>query len=138
MQQTFVLGTIIFGLVFLIAVFAEFWLTLFFGPEYVQFALILRIFSLSYIAIFIRDLWMIHLRTTHHSRIIFLAFATSSAFAISLAWPVMTHWGITGAALLLLVSHVISMLIVLYFVFRHTRQHGHEMTELVQKPLVDD
>lgn len=112
-RRSFQLGALTGGLLLLLAVPAEFWLGRLLGNDYAQYANVLRLFALSYAAVFVREVWMMYLRTIDRSRGIFNAFALSSLLAIAAAVPAMLFGGIYGAVMVIIAANVVSLIYVL-------------------------
>ncbi|MBU2581853.1 MAG: hypothetical protein KJ622_09065 [Alphaproteobacteria bacterium] len=121
-ERTWHLGLLTGALLLGLAVPAEFWLGLLLGDEYVRYADVLRLFAISYAAVFVREVWMMYLRTVDRSRGIFNAFALSSILAILAAAPAMLFAGIYGAVLVVISANVISLAYVLFEVRRSQRE----------------
>lgn len=112
-RRTLQLGLLTGSLLLGLAVPAEFWLGLLLGDEYVRYSDVLRLFAVSYAAVFIREVWMMYLRTVDRSRGIFNAFALSSLLAIAAAAPAMLYFGIYGAVMVIIAANVVSLIYVL-------------------------
>jgi O-antigen/teichoic acid export membrane protein len=106
-------GTLIGSLIFVMAVFAEWWLVTAFGTTYAEFAPVLRIYAVSYCCIFVRDVWTHYFRAIERTDIIFKAFGWSFVVALVLFYPALRYLGVTGAALVVLAAHAVSMIIML-------------------------
>jgi len=135
-RRSLQLGALTGSLLLLLAVPAEFWLGHLLGEDYVQYSNVLRLFALSYAAVFVREIWMMYLRTIDRSRGIFNAFALSSLLAIAAAVPAMMFAGIYGAVAVIIAANVVSLLYVLIEVRR--AQHdagrgGHDATARQQQ-----
>jgi O-antigen/teichoic acid export membrane protein len=111
-QQTLILGLLVGGLLVCLALFAETWMRLVFGPDFVRYAATLRWFCLIYAVVFVREVWAIYLRTLEETRAIFLAFAASSLFAIIATYPAIKFAGIGGALAVVLIAHTISLALI--------------------------
>lgn len=99
-------------LIGLLALFAGPALTLAFGEGYARFAPLLQIFALSYVCIFVRDIWSQYFRAIERTDVIFRAFVASCIVAGILVVPALLWLGVTGAALVILSTNLVSMLFV--------------------------
>lgn len=120
-RQTFVIGSVTLGLVLALVIPARFWMGTVYGADYLPYVPVLVIYGLAYLAIFLRDLWVIYLRAIEQTQCIFRAFATSSLMAIVAAYPAMLYAGVIGAALVVMAAHMISMVYIGYEVRRFYR-----------------
>ena len=120
LRQTLMLGLPTLALILAIGIPGQYWLSVVFGPHYVEYTPVLRVFCFCYIAIFIRDLWAYYLTTIEQTRSIFTGFALSSAISLAMIIPAIKLGGVTGAAVVVLLAHLISMTYVLVQVARHS------------------
>jgi O-antigen/teichoic acid export membrane protein len=118
-QNMLVFGAPTGVLIVLLAVFAEPSLKLVFGPEYGDFATILRIYALSYAFIFVRDVGTHYLRAVERTDLIFRAYMLSAACSAILFAPLVLSNGTAGAALVILASHMVSTAYILAACRRH-------------------
>jgi O-antigen/teichoic acid export membrane protein len=100
------------GLIICLALFAETWMRIVFGPDFVAHASTLRWFCLIYAVVFVREVWVIYLRSLEQTRPIFLAFAASSLFALIGTYPAIALGGVGGALLVLFAAHTISLVLI--------------------------
>ncbi|MCB1511329.1 MAG: hypothetical protein KDJ36_10530 [Hyphomicrobiaceae bacterium] len=112
-RQTAMLGLMVGSLLVVLALFAEFWMGLIFGGNYADNAGTLRAYCLIYAAIFVREVWVIYLRTLEMTRPIFMAFAISSTFAFIVGYPAILYAGVPGALAVVLTSHLIALAFVM-------------------------
>lgn len=112
-QQTIVLGALVGGIILMLALFAETWMRLVFGEEFVPFASTMRWFCLIYTVVFVREVWVMYLRTMEATRAIFVAFAFSSLFALIGTYPAIKLGGIGGALGVILIAHTISLVLIM-------------------------
>ena len=120
-RQTLLLGLPTFALLLFVAIPARFWLGTLFGPDYVAYAPILWVWAAAYAVIFVREMWVYYLRTIEQTRGTFSAFALSSAVSVALIYPAILAFGVIGAAIVVLIAHIVSMAYVLALVARHYR-----------------
>lgn len=116
-------------LIAFLAAFAETCLRFAFGETFVVFAPILRVYALSYVCIFVRDVWTHYFRAVERTDQIFRAYVLSALAAGALFYPLVTLWGALGAALVILASHLAS---TAYMIFASSR---HSATLGVARPL---
>ena len=109
-------GTVLF--VAVLAVFPNFWMELFFGPEYSGYGNILIWFSVIYCVVFASIPIRIGLRTLKQSKPIFWGYVVSTVFTALAAYPLIVSIGQTGVALGILVSQLIGTLIC-WFSLKH-------------------
>jgi O-antigen/teichoic acid export membrane protein len=76
-----------------------FWLTLVFGEDYREFALVLQIFAIQSLLTAAGFVLRSGLRTLEKTRAIFVSQLFNSSSALALAYPLMAAFGVTGAAL---------------------------------------
>lgn len=117
-RQTVMLGVLVGGLLAMLGLFAEFWMGLIFGGNYADNASTLRAYCVIYAVIFVREVWVIYLRTLELTRPIFVAFAISSAFAFVAAYPAIKFAGVPGALAIVLMSNFIALVFVLFAIRR--------------------
>ena len=108
-KETIVFGVPTVLLLLIIGVWAEFWLGHLFGPEYVIYSPILRIYCLTYFAIYLRDILIYYLRSIERTRATFDASAISSLVTIVLVYPLVWYAGLLGAALVVLAANITSL-----------------------------
>ncbi len=108
-------GMLIVGLF----IFAEPALHAVFGEGYAVFAPILRIFAVSYVCIFVRDIWSHYFRAKERTDVIFRSFVASTVVSLILIYPLISWWGVTGAAVVILAAHLTS---TIYLVLITARQ----------------
>lgn len=114
LARTVMFAVPVCGLILVLAFNAETALRLAFGPAYAQFAPLLHIFAASYVCIYVRDMGTQYFRAIERTDAVFRAFVVSALVAGLLAVPVLVPYGVTGAALLILATNVVSMLYVLW------------------------
>lgn len=107
------------ALILVLAIFAESSLRIVFGEAYVPFAPILRVYALSYVAIFVRDVWTHYFRAVERTDMIFRAYVLSVVAAALLFYPIVVRWGALGAAIVILASHLVSTLYIIIASHRH-------------------
>jgi O-antigen/teichoic acid export membrane protein len=112
-RQMILFGALIGSLILVMAVYAKWWLVIAFGPGYAEFEPLLRIYAASYCCIFIRDVWTHYFRAIERTDIILKAFGWSFVAALVLFYPALRYFGVTGAALVVLAAHAVSMVIML-------------------------
>lgn len=116
--ETLALAVPTCGLIAVLGIFAEFWLAKLFGAEFVAYAAVLRIYCVSYVLIFIRELWIHYLRTIERTRATFEAFTLGSVVALLMIYPAIGSMGIEGAAAVILVANLVSTIYILGAVYR--------------------
>lgn len=125
-RQTLVLGIPTFGLIALICLPAHMWLELLYGEEFATYAPALWLFGASYAVVFLRELWVYYLRTIERTRAMFTSFALSSATALVLIWPALMWFDVLGAALVVLLAHLVSTAFIAVEIWRHVHAHRLE------------
>jgi O-antigen/teichoic acid export membrane protein len=128
-QNMLVFGAPTGFLIVLLAVFAEPILNLVFGPEYAGFAVILRIYALSYAFIFARDIATHYLRAVERTDLIFRAYAASAVCAAVLFAPLVWSHGAIGAALVILASNIVSTAYILAASRRHSAAEANTLSD---------
>lgn len=86
------------------AVFAPEAMGLIFGPEYVQYAYVLRWLTLSYLAISVVIATRLPLIAQEDTRPIFLSFGTGVILTVALVYPAITYFQLPGAVVLIVVA----------------------------------
>lgn len=109
------IGLLILGLAFN----AEASLRLAFGESYQRFAPLLHISSVSYVCLYTRDMASQYFRAIERTDVIFRSFVIGAVIAAIFAVPALRMLGATGAALLILMTNVTSMLYVVWQAWRH-------------------
>ena len=84
-----------FGLVAVI--WAEVWLTLFYGPEFASYVTLMGWYALIYLATFVIFPLRIGLRAVEHTRPIFLSYAGATAFTLLALYPLIDTFAVQGA-----------------------------------------
>ncbi len=120
-RQTAMLCAMTLPIILLIAVPAEFWLGTLFGSDYARYASVLYIYAVTYAISLPRTVWSYYLRSVERTDAIFRAYLVSSAAALALAYPAITELGLIGAALDILLAHVICICWIGYEIVQHTR-----------------
>ncbi len=128
-RQTALLCTITVPIILLIAVPAEFLLEAVFGSEYAQYGNLVRIFAVTYIVYLPQGVWIYYLRTVERTGAIFRAFLISSTTALMLAYPAITIFGLFGAAMDILIAHIVCLAWMAYEITRHWRSGDHSSQE---------
>ncbi|TNC15321.1 lipopolysaccharide biosynthesis protein [Methylobacterium terricola] len=103
------LGVPVGFLLAVVAVPADLWLRLVFGAPYVPFAPCLRWLALGVVFIFLRDMVAQIFRARRRTDVIFRAFAVSFAVSLALIQPLLTRYGATGAAAVVVLAHGASL-----------------------------
>ena len=110
LQVSVAMGVPTLALILLVALPAERWLSLVFGSAFAEYGGILRIYALSYVIIFVRDILVHYFRATEMTAPIFKSYVVGAAVSLLLAYPLLEMWGALGAALLLLATHTVSLI----------------------------
>lgn len=103
------LGLLFSVLLLAIAIPAEFWLKLIFGPAFVPFANCLRVLALAAVLVHVRDMATHVFRATQRTGVIFQAFTVSLVVSLLCLYPLMSSAGLIGAVLVVLIGHATSM-----------------------------
>lgn len=109
------------ALIVLLAIFAEPSLRFAFGESYVRFAPILRLYAISYVLIFVRDVWTHYFRAVERTDQIFRAYVASAIVAALLFGPLVLKWEALGAAVVILISTAVSTAYMILAGSRHSR-----------------
>ncbi len=115
------IGLPIAGVTLAMAVGAPWLLRLVFGPAYDPYAGCLRVLACTVLLVLMRDLVAHRFRAMERTGVIFGAFAFSLAVSLALAYPLLTHLGLVGAALLILCGHAASLAYLVYTVAAERR-----------------
>lgn len=107
------LGALVLVLLLAIAVPAPLLLKLMFGPAFVPYATCLRILTLAVAFIFLRDMAAQYFRATQQTGAIFRAFTASLCVSMVVLHPLLAHFGLVGATLVVLIGHATSMIYLL-------------------------
>ena len=110
------------------ALFPQFWLTLLFGDAFRPYANLVRwwaVWSLLYFLTLPLSSW---LRTFERTRLIFFASLATSLVSVTLAYPLITSFGATGA----LAGIVVSTLVQLSFLMFGIRWEKGKRTDLAR------
>ena len=84
-----------FGLV--AAVWAEAWLTLFYGAEFASYGALMGWYAVIYLATFVIFPLRIGLRAVEHTRPVFLSYAGATAFTLVALYPLIDTFALQGA-----------------------------------------
>lgn len=103
------IGLPIAGVTLAMAAGAPLLLRLVFGTAYDPYAGCLRVLACTVLLVLLRDLIAHRFRAMERTGVIFGAFAFSLAVSLALAYPLLTRWGLVGAALLILCGHMASL-----------------------------
>ncbi len=103
------LGSLVLILLLAIALPAPLLLKTVFGAAFVPYAACLRVLTLGVGVIFLRDMVAQHFRATQQTGTIFRAFTASLVVSLIVLHPLLAHFGLVGAALVVLIGHVTSM-----------------------------
>lgn len=95
------------GLCLIAGVGAEFWLQLFYGTEYLDYAFVLRWWAASYLLIFFGVPLTSGLRALENTRPMFVAYCVITVFSLALAVPAVKLLGLHGAMAGMLVSQLL-------------------------------
>lgn len=107
------LGVPVGFLLAVVAVPADLWLRLVFGAPYAPYAPCLRWLALGVVFIFLRDMVAQIFRARRRTDVIFRAFAVSFAVSLALIQPLLTRYGATGAAAVVVLAHGASLVALL-------------------------
>lgn len=103
------LGSLVLVLLLAIAIPAPLLLKMMFGPAFVPYADCLRVLTLGVVFIFLRDMVAQYFRATQRTGTIFRAFTASLLVSLVVLHPLLAHFGLVGATLVVLIGHVTSM-----------------------------
>lgn len=98
-------ATALFAL--LVGLFPEFWLGLFYGPEFLLYGALLKWYAAVYVIAFFGTPLRAWLRALEHTRPMFWATLGMMLFSIATAYPLNIWWGLTGTMLGIFISFVI-------------------------------
>ncbi|HEY8563996.1 MAG TPA: hypothetical protein VIL65_00730 [Beijerinckiaceae bacterium] len=91
------------------------------GQDYARFAPIAAIIALGPPITLAREFGMVFLRATRRTRGIFAAFAASAVITLLASYPLITTFGLTGVASMVILGHLISTVLILGFSLRAAR-----------------
>ena len=123
-ETTLSLGLATWGFILLVSLPAEFSLRLTFGEGYEPFAPILRIYALTYAIVFFREVWVFYFYATQRTDVIFRAYGLSFLVAMIVVYPSIKTFGVTGAALTVLLANTVSTAYILFNVWRDSNEPG--------------
>lgn len=99
-------------------------LRLLLGPDYARFAAIAAIIALGPPITLARELGTVFLRATRRTRGIFAAFAVSAVITLLASYPLISAFGLTGVASMVILGHLISSVLILGFSARVAARAG--------------
>ena len=108
-----VLGVGLFGIV--VSVFAEPFLTLTYGPAYSTFAALVPIVALQLVLTAFNTVFSSAFRSAEMPQVGFVAKAGSALMTLVMAYPLLKGWGVTGAAVGLVVTQLLWMMTYLLY-----------------------
>ena len=103
------LGAPIVAILALLALPGEVWLSLIFGAEFGAFANCLRILAVGVVIIMLRDLVAHYFRAKQNTRVMFESLGVSMIVSLAVVMPLMTHYGVAGAAAAVTAGHIASL-----------------------------
>ena len=109
-------GGVTITFAFVVFIFSEELLGAVYGPEYSDYAYVLRWFSIIYIFMFMNFPLSAVLRAVENTKSIFYSQIISSVFVIACSYPLIQMFELKGALFSLLISYV-SIMLYLYFSF---------------------
>jgi len=95
-------------MVFIFFIGSEVILNLIYGDEYIEYAYVVKGFSIFYIVVFIGYPLRFAIRTIEKNRSIFISYLISTSFSIAFAWPIVTQFGVVGVIIGLVLTQLIS------------------------------
>ncbi len=104
-----------------IILFAKPILNVLYGTSNAESTLLLKGFAVLYFFVFMALPLRMILRTTEETKYVFYAYAISTAFSLSLAYPMVKNWGLAGVILGLVLAQVIMQIFYLYVIKRIIR-----------------
>jgi len=115
------LGGSLTASIVLVAVIApEFWLNLIYGDEYQGYGALVYWWSAYYLIGFFHKPISAGLRTLNMTKEIFYATVAGTAVALIASYPMIIYIGITGAMVTMLGVQAIMLVVLLYFLTKHT------------------
>ncbi|WP_339670090.1 MATE family efflux transporter [Dasania marina] len=94
---------IVFGFILIVVIvvssFSGFWLDFFYGSDYTDYSFLLRIYVLLYFLVAINTVLKLLLRTLKLTKMIFIADVIAALVALSVAFPLIKSYGLTGVVI---------------------------------------
>ena len=98
----------------IVGLWPEYWLVMFYGPEYQGHGIVLRFLAIAYFLMFAGLILRVALRTIEFTKPIFISYCISTAISLMLSFRLIKSFNVAGAAFIPVVSQV-AVIGVLYF-----------------------
>lgn len=87
-----------------------------YGASFVAYSYVVWGYCLLYIFVYMGYPLRYFFRTIQFTRPIFIAYCFSTFFSLTVAFPIVQYWGITGLLIGLILSQIITLLVYIYFI----------------------
>lgn len=115
-------GGFMLALASIAAIAPDFWLGLVFGDQYIGYGYLLQWFAVIYLLTFLGLPLRAGLRAIERTQTVFWAYVSMALFSLVAAYPFVSHLGLSGVGLGLLVMLLISVIVHVYGLRRRLAQ----------------
>lgn len=114
------IGSIVFVTLLAMAIAAPILIQLLYGADFITYHYVVWGYCLLYIFVFIGYPLRYFFRTLQVTKPIFIAYTISAVFSMSLAFPLVQHFGIIGLLAGLIISQLLTLIVYAYYLFAMT------------------